>query len=106
VERFFSGSDKPKRRFGHYLGYSMVYDSQRQETGYTFDIRQLKNDGRYASTVIEHDIGNAYCNPLADMTYASQQDLYQNGTDSYSKVDLVFNHRYVAPECLGGVFGG
>lgn len=111
------------------VGSSYYCDSQRLVSGYMFNVRQLQNDGRYTRTVVEHSVGNPYC--VAAIDYANQQDLYQNGShsiygshdkmpshqfyrqdwysngsDSYSATDLVFNHKYAAPECLGGIWGG
>lgn len=34
-----------------------------------------------------------------------RQDWYSNGSSSDSEIDLVFNHKMVAPECLAGAWG-
>ncbi|MGP4087963.1 hypothetical protein [Streptomyces sp. KR55] len=107
-----------------------AYDSTRTADGDDFDVRNISNDGSYARTVIEHDVGNPYCTSLAGITYANQQDLYQNGghyiygshdkmpdhqfyrTDYYGPEDetpvesLIFHHELEDPNCLVGVVCG
>lgn len=108
------------------------YDSTRTAGGDGFDVRALSNDGNYARNVIEHEVGNPYCNSLAGITYANQQDVYQDGGHwiygSHDKMpdhqfyrvdfiqqdpndpgspiteqrDLVFHHELVDPTCLVG----
>ncbi|MEU6744565.1 DNRLRE domain-containing protein [Streptosporangium sandarakinum] len=69
------------------------YNSQRLASASSFHIRSLKNTGKSARVVIEHDVGNPYCNPLADISYASQQDVYSNGKHwLYGTHDKMPNH--------------
>lgn len=108
------------------------YDSTRQADSDGLQVRALSNDGDYARNVIEHEVGNPYCNSLAGISYANQQDVYQNGGHwiygSHDKMpdhqfyrvdfvqqdpnnpgspiteerDLVFHHELEDPTCLVG----
>ncbi|MBT2370358.1 hypothetical protein J7E88_35090 [Streptomyces sp. ISL-10] len=117
----------PTKRYRK-VGSTYYYDSQRTAGGDGFVIRPLQNDGRYARTVIEHNVGNPYCTGIADISYDNQQDLYQNGShwvygahdkmpnhqfyryDQYSdgtyNLKLVFDHALDDPKCLAGWMGG
>ncbi|GAB2738898.1 hypothetical protein GCM10027174_10300 [Salinifilum aidingensis] len=120
----------PTNRYERLDNGRLVYDSTRQADSDGIDVRALSNDGNYTRNVIEHEAGNPFCNPLATISYDSQQDIYQDGghwiygqhdkmpnhqlyrvdfvqqnpNDPDSPIterrDLVFNHELSDPNCL------
>ncbi|MBW4721509.1 hypothetical protein [Saccharothrix obliqua] len=126
----------PTNRYERRSNGEFVYDSTRTAGADDFDVRALGNDGKYARNVIEHEVGNPYCNSIAGITYANQQDVYQDGRHwiygSHDKMPdhqfyrldqiqqdpndpgspitdnltLVFHHELEDPSCLVGVVCG
>ncbi|QTR04959.1 hypothetical protein J7S33_09525, partial [Saccharothrix algeriensis] len=86
---------KPTSRYERKDNGEFVYESTRTADADDFDVRALSNDGRYARNVIEHDVGNPYCNPFAGITYANQQDIYQDGRHwIYGSHDKMPDHQF------------
>ncbi|MBT2404928.1 MULTISPECIES: hypothetical protein [unclassified Streptomyces] len=125
---FTSASVSATHRYKKLSNGTFAFDSERKAGEDGVDIRPLQNDGRYGRTVIDHEVHNPYCSPVAGITYTNQQDVYQNGShwiygnhdkmpnhqfyryDQYSDgtyaLDLVFNHPLDSPSCLAGWMGG
>ncbi|MGC5015217.1 DNRLRE domain-containing protein [Streptosporangium sp. DT93] len=101
---------------------SMQFNARKTASGSKFHVRSLSNTGRYGRVVIEHSVNDPFCSSLADVTYANQQDMYQNGkhwlygshdkmpthemyrqdiySDGTSSVRKIFTHKLKKPTCL------
>lgn len=109
---------------------SFAYDSTRHAGSDLLLPNRQGNDGRRADNFTSHEVGNPFCNSLASITYANDQETYQDGghvisgnhdkmpnhqfyrqdmvrTDPTNpnsparpRLQLVFNHPYASPTCL------
>ncbi|MEV4167338.1 hypothetical protein [Nonomuraea dietziae] len=97
-------------------------NARKTATGSRFHVRSLSNNGRYGRVVIEHSVNDPFCTSLADVSYANQQDMYQNGkhwlygshdkmpthemyrqdiySDGTSSVRKILTHKLKSPQCL------
>lgn len=121
-------SVRATHRYKRLSSGSMQFNSAKTASASGFHVRSISNNGRYGRTVIEHGVGNPFCSSMADITYANQQDLYQNGkhwlygnhdkmpthemyrqdiySDGSRSVHNIFTHKAKNPYCLVSLYPG